>query len=95
MTVVSLDKRPIINQPNSEVIADIERLLQMELAYFGGSHASEFVSNILYAARGTAAAALTITFTVSAISQNTANYNPPTGSSWNDQMVLNSLIYPV
>ena len=38
-----------------------------------------------------AAAALTITFTVSAISQNTANYNPPTGSSWNDQMVLNSL----
>lgn len=41
-------------------IAQFERLLQMELAYFGGSHASEFVSNILYAARGTAAAALTI-----------------------------------
>lgn len=41
-------------------IAQFERLLQMEPAYFGGRHASEFVSDLLYATRGAAAAVLTV-----------------------------------
>lgn len=41
-------------------IAQFEKMVGLELGYFGGRHASKFVSDVLFAARGTASATLII-----------------------------------